>query len=263
MSAVLPALFLGHGSPINALEDNEFARAWTALGRDLPTPRAVLCISAHWETDGLRVTASAAPETIHDFHGFPDALHRFQYPAPGAPELAERVAARTGAAADPARGLDHGAWSVLCRMWPAADVPVVQLSLDRRLAPAGFVALGRTLAPLRAEGVLLLGSGNLVHNLSLIERSEERGFPWAEDFAARARERILAGDAAALADWSSLGPTAALAVPTAEHYLPLLPILGARAPSEPIALLTDRIVLGSIGMTAVVCGAAEARAGVP
>ena len=254
MSGALPALFLGHGSPMNALEDNEFSRAWTGLGRCLPQPRAVLCLSAHWETDGPRVTASAAPETIHDFYGFPDALFRFQYPAPGAPKLAERVAALTGAAADPARGLDHGAWSVLCRLYPQADVPVVQLSLDRRLAPAGFVALGRTLAPLRAEGVLLLGSGNFVHHLGLLDRSMDGGFPWAEDFAARARDRIRAGDADALADWPALGPGAALAVPTAEHYLPLLPVLGARAAGEPIALFTDRLILGSLGMTSVLVG---------
>jgi 4,5-DOPA dioxygenase extradiol len=189
----------------------------------------VLCISAHWETDGLRVTSSPTPATIHDFSGFPAELFRLQYPAPGAPALARRVAALTGAAEDPARGLDHGAWSVLCRMWPAADVPVLQLSLDRRLAPSSFLALGRALAPLREEGVLLLGSGNLVHNLGILDREREGGFPWADDFAARTRALILAGDAVALADWPSRGPSAALAVPTAEHYLPLLPILGARA----------------------------------
>jgi 4,5-DOPA dioxygenase extradiol len=260
MSDRLPALFLGHGSPMNTLEDNEFSRSWTALGRRLPQPRAVLCLSAHWETDGLRVTAAAAPETIHDFYGVPDALFRFQYAAPGAPALAARVAALTGAAEDPTRGLDHGAWSVLCRLYPQAEVPVIQLSLDRRRAPADFLALGRQLAPLRAEGVLLLGSGNLVHNLGILDREREGGFPWADDFAARTRALILAGDADALADWPSLGPAAALAVPTAEHYLPLLPILGARAPDESVEFLTERIVLGSIGMTSVVFGGTTLRA---
>lgn len=236
------------------MEDNEFARAWAHLGRRLGRPAAVLCLSAHWETDGLFVTGAAAPATIHDFFGFPEELFRVRYPAPGAPALAARVAALTGAKVDAERGLDHGAWSLLCRMWPAAEVSVLQLSLDRGRDAPDFIALGALLAPLRAEGVLLLGSGNLVHNLGAIAWRAPGGLPWAEEFAARLRPLLLAGDAAALADWSSLGPAARLAVPTREHYLPVLPILGARAPGEALALATDRVVLGSIGMTSVLVG---------
>lgn len=252
----MPALFVGHGSPMNALEDNAFTRAWRAVAAALPRPRAVLCVSAHWETDGPRVTAREQPRTIHDFYGFPPELFRVQYPAPGAPALAERVVAlgaAHGAARDTGWGIDHGAWSVLIRMYPEADVPVVQLSLDTGLSPAEHFALARALRPLRDEGVLLLGSGNIVHNLRLM-RWESTAFDWAEAFDARVAERIEQGDDDALIDWRALGPGAALAVPTAEHYLPLLYALAQRGPGEKATFFAEGVTLGSISMRSVRIG---------
>ncbi len=245
---------------MNAIENNEFHRAWRGLGERLVQPSAVLCISAHWETHGLRVTSSAAPATIHDFHGFPEALFRVRYPAPGDPTLAAGVSALTGAVPDPERGLDHGAWSVLRAMFPDARVPVVQLSLDRERAPADMLQLGRRLAPLRADRVLILGSGNVVHNLGRMDWNQQDGFGWAGVFLGKVKDRIRADDADALTNWPALGPEAALAVPTAEHFLPLLPVLGARAPGESADFLTDRAVNGSIGMTSVLLGGATVRA---
>ena len=252
----MPALFVGHGSPMNALEDNAFTRAWRAVAAALPRPRAVLCVSAHWETDGPRVTAQLQPRTIHDFYGFPPELFRVQYPAPGAQALAERVVAlgaAHGAARDTGWGIDHGAWSVLIRMYPEADVPVVQLSLDTGLSPAEHFALARALRPLRDEGVLLLGSGNIVHNLRLI-RWEDVAYDWATEFDSKVAQRIERQDDAALVDYRSLGPGAALAVPTDEHYLPLLYVLAQRDPAEKITFFAEGVTLGSISMRSVRIG---------
>jgi len=182
----MPVLFVGHGSPMNAIEDNEFARAWTEAGKDLPRPKAVLCVSAHWETAGTQVTAMDTPQTIYDFYGFPPELYAKTYPASGSPELAQRViemARPVEVVADLGRGLDHGAWSVLARLFPRADVPVVQLSLDHRLSPQAHYDLGRALQPLRTEGVLILGSGNIVHNLSLVVWADT-AYDWAVEFDA-------------------------------------------------------------------------------
>jgi len=254
----LPALFLGHGSPMNAIEDSPFRRAWGELGQRLPRPEAILCISAHWETRGVFLTGPAAPPTIHDFYGFPDELFAVRYPAPGAPELAQRAASmleRHGAGLDPERGLDHGCWSVLLAMYPDADVPVVQLSLDTREPGPFHYALARELRPLRDEGVLIVGSGNLVHNLRLADFALDSGYDWALRFDALVRGRIEAGDHAALAAYSELGPDARLAVPTPEHYLPLLYALAVQDAGEPVALFNTGAVLGSISMTSVVVGA--------
>lgn len=251
-TARLPALFLGHGSPLNAIEENEFHLAWRQLGQRLPWPAAVLCVSAHWETDGPRVSAGALPETIHDFRGFPPELFAVQYPAPGAPVLARRVAELTGAVLDEQRGLDHGAWSVLRAMYPDADVPVLQFSLDVRRSPSEHAELGRALSPLRDEGVLVLGSGNAVHNLALLDWRKADGFDWAQrshDLVKRALQ-----DGAALADHRALLPDAALAVPTLEHWLPLLYVDALRRPGEPATLLTDRVVMGSLSMLSVLIG---------
>ena len=252
----MPALFVGHGSPMNALEDNAFTRAWREVAAALPRPRAVLCVSAHWETEGPRVTAQLQPRTIHDFYGFPPELFQVQYPAPGAPALADRVVALGAThhtAKDTGWGLDHGAWSVLIRMYPEADVPIVQLSLDTALSPAEHFALARALRPLRDEGVLLLGSGNIVHNLRLM-RWENTAFDWAAAFDAKVAERIEQRDDAALIDWRALGPGAALAVPTAEHYLPLLYVLAQRGPGEKAAFFAEGVTLGSISMRSVRIG---------
>jgi 4,5-DOPA dioxygenase extradiol len=262
-TGLMPALFLGHGSPMNAIEDNPCSREWAALGRRLPRPRAILCISAHWETRGVSVSAGGQPETIHDFYGFPQALFEVRYPAPGSPWLARRVAELLGAGPAPLpvqldaqRGLDHGAWSVLRPMIPQADVPVVQLSLDSAQPGSWHLALGRRLAPLRKEGVLILGSGDIVHNLRLFSFHRTAAMDWALRFRALANRLIEAGDDQALADWPALGADAHLAIPTPEHYLPLLYVLGARRPGEKPVLFND-MVTSSLSMTSLIYGAAD------
>lgn len=244
-----PALFVGHGSPMNAIEDNPYARAWRELGASLPRPQAILCVSAHWQTQGTLVTAMPAPRTIHDFYGFPAELHAMRYPAPGSPELAELVRQTAGAdtvQADTRWGLDHGTWSVLARMYPAADIPVVQLSLDVRKTPAEHYALAQSLAPLRRQGVLILGSGNLVHNLPMV-CWDDRAYPWAQRFDTLARGLIEAGEYASLVDYGSL-PDARLAIPTNEHYLPLLYILALREADEAPAWFCEQVTMCSISM---------------
>ena len=257
-------LFVGHGSPMNAIEDNAFRRAWGEIGARLPRPKSILCVSAHWETrGGVRLTASEAPETIHDFYGFPQALFDVRYPASGDPALARRAAgllaasdARLDAAPglDPARGLDHGAWSFLLAMYPEADVPVVQLSLDTSRPGEFHHRLARALAPLRAEGVLIAGSGNIVHNLSVLDLDASAPYDWAVRFDGEVRRRLLARQPEGLIDFESLGPDAALAVPTPEHYLPLLYAIGLQEKDEPLALF-NTTVSSSISMTSVLIGA--------
>ena len=252
----MPVLFVGHGSPMNALEDNAFTAGWRAAASAIPRPRAILCVSAHWQTDGPHVTAMERPRTIHDFYGFPPELFRVQYPAPCSPWLAGRVVAlgaAHGIAKNSGWGLDHGAWSVLIRMYPEADVPVVQLSLDARRSPAEHFALARSLRPLRDEGVLLLGSGNIVHNLRLI-RWEDVAYDWATEFDSKVAQRIERQDDAALVDYRSLGPGAALAVPTDEHYLPLLYALAQRDAGEKATFFAEGVTLGSISMRSLRIG---------
>lgn len=252
-----PALFIGHGSPMNALERNRYTEAWRALGTSLPRkPKAVLCISAHWLTRVLAVTAMPQPRTIHDFGGFPEPLFAVQYPAPGDAALAARVGALLAplpVAQDLAWGLDHGAWSVLVHLFPKADVPVLQLSLDASQPEAFHLALGAKLSALRDEGVLVLGSGNVVHNLRRLDGSGG-AYDWATRFNDWARARILAGDHAALCEWRSQGQDAAWSIPSAEHYWPLLPVLGTRQAGEAVSIPVDGIELGSISMMAVRVG---------
>jgi 4,5-DOPA dioxygenase extradiol len=248
---------------MNAIEDSAFRRGWAELGRALPRPEAILCVSAHWETQGVFLTGAEVPSTIHDFYGFPRELFAVRYRAPGQPALARRVASMlggVGAVVDPARGLDHGCWSVLVAMYPEADVPVVQLSLDSRQPGAFHYALAKELRPLRDAGVLILGSGNLVHNLRLVDFGRDTGYDWAVRFDAAVRARIEAGDHAALAGWDDLGPDARLSIPTPEHYLPLLYALGVQQPGDQVWLFNAATVLGSISMTSVLIGSsAEAR----
>jgi 4,5-DOPA dioxygenase extradiol len=249
----MPALFVGHGSPMNAIEDNAFHRSWLELGRQLPRPRAILCVSAHWQTHGTAVSSAAQPATIHDFYGFPRELFAVRYPAPGDPALAARVAALvTGVPVglDPERGLDHGAWSVLRALYPAADVPVLQLSLDARRPGAWHYALGRELTALRDEGVLILGSGNIVHNLGLYEFDSGSQPAWAVGFRDKTNALILAGDHGALANYATLGPEAGLAVPTPEHYLPLLYVLAVQQPGDRVSVFND-VVTSAVSMTSV------------
>ena len=260
MSHMLPAVFFGHGNPMNALAVNGYTEAWRRMGEETPRPRAILAISAHWFVPQTGVTVMTAPRTIHDFGGFPRELYQVQYPAPGDPELARRVAkllAPLDVNLDETWGLDHGTWSVLRHAYPAADIPVVQLSIDQR-APASFhFDLGRRLAPLRAEGVLIAASGNLVHNLRAYDWGGEAHGPydWAARFERRARALIEAGEFQPLVEYGNLGADAALAIPTPDHYLPLLYVLGARQPADPIAFPVEGVDGGSVSMLAVCVGA--------
>lgn len=222
-----PALFLAHGSPMNAITDNRYSQAWRHLGTQLPRPKAILAISAHFQTRGVAVTAMPKPRTIHDFGGFPPALYQMQYPAPGSPELAQRVAELL--APQPVYldrehwGLDHGSWSVLVHLFPKADIPVVQLSLDVHKTPAEHYELAQRLLPLRSEGVMIIGFGNVVHNLYAVVREENAPtYPWAERFNAAVRSALERGDHAALCQWQNLDREAKYSVPSDEHYLPLL-----------------------------------------
>jgi 4,5-DOPA dioxygenase extradiol len=254
--AKMPALFVGHGSPMNAIEDNPFSQAWAEAARALPKPAAILCVSAHWETAGPRVTGMERPRTIHDFGGFPRALFEYQYPAPGSPDLARLAQASVTQArvdADQAWGLDHGTWSVLCRMYPQADVPVVQLSLDRERPPAWHYALGRELRGLRERGVLIVGSGNVVHNLRAVVW-QDTAHDWAVEFDAQVKQLIESGDHAAIVDYPRLGSAARLAVPTAEHYLPLLYILALQDPGEAAGFFAEQVTYGSLSMRSMRIG---------
>ncbi len=258
-SSPMPALFIGHGNPMNAIEDSVYSAAWRDVAAAIPRPKAILCVSAHWETEGTFVTAMEEPRTIHDFYGFPDALYQVQFPAPGSRELAERVhalASSTAVRLDAGYswGLDHGAWSVLCRMYPAADIPVVQLSLDRTQHPRFHYDLGRELQALRREGVLILGSGNIVHNLRLLQWNAAEPYPWAAEFDRQAAELILAGEHDRLVAYPSLGEASRLSIPTPEHYLPLLYILALQQPGEPVSFFAEGLPLGSISMRSVRIG---------
>lgn len=258
--ARMPALFVGHGNPMNAIEDNRWSRALRALAAELPAPRAVLAVSAHWYVEGLFTTGAEQPRTIHDFGGFPDELYRVTYPAPGDPALARRVAALLGgrrAAVTGAWGLDHGTWTVLRHLRPAADVPVVQLSLDAGLSPAEHLALGRALAPLRDEGVLLLGSGNVTHDLRHAFGAWHRGEAATPDWAAAFDEAA----ARAVADRDEAWLAGALALeegrrahPTPEHFLPLLHVAGAALPDEPVTSPITGFDMSSLSMRAIRVG---------
>jgi 4,5-DOPA dioxygenase extradiol len=255
----MPALFVGHGNPMNALSDNEWTRAWAALGARLPRPRAVLAISAHWYLPGTRVTASASPRTIHDFGGFPRELFAVRYPAPGDAALAGRVQQLLEpltVGADETWGLDHGTWSVLCHMYPRADVPVVQLSIDETEAAAFHLKIGTRLRALRAEGILVLGSGDIVHNLHTYSWGvhPREPYDWGLRFEADVRRRLQTADTGALVDYMASGADAQLSVPTPEHYLPLLYVLGASFPGEAVSFPVTGMDGGSVSMLAVQFG---------
>ncbi len=255
----LPALVVGHGSPMNAIEDNEFSRAWAEVGRSLPRPEAILCVSAHWETSGTQVTAMETPRTIHDFSGFPRELNEYRYPAPGSPALAglvrETLAGSAPVALDQTWGLDHGTWSVLTRMYPQADLPIVQLSLDQTRPPADHYRIGQALRPLRRRGVLIVGSGNVVHNLGLARFDlEGRAYDWAAEFDETLRRLIAAGDHRAVVEYERLGRAASLAIPTNEHYLPLLYVLGLQEEGEGVEFFAEGMTFGSLSMRSIRVG---------
>jgi 4,5-DOPA dioxygenase extradiol len=256
MTNRMPALFVGHGSPMNALEDNAFTRGWRDAAGRIDRPRAILCVSAHWETRGVAVGATAQPETIHDFYGFPQALFDVRYPAPGDPGLAERIAGlvkSTNVRLDHQYGLDHGTWSVLRVMYPDADVPVLQLSLDTTQPGDFHVRLAQELTPLREEGVLILGSGNIVHNLREFNWRDPAPLDWAARADAKIRALVGRGDVAVLADWQNLGADIVRGVGGPEHYLPLVHVLAQRQADEPIRVFNEAVV-GSISMACVQIG---------
>ena len=257
---MLPTIFFGHGNPMNALMHNGYTEAWRTFGARV-RPRAVLAISAHWYVRGTGVTISTAPRTIHDFGGFPQELFQVQYPAPGDPELARRVQqllAPLPVTLDDTWGLDHGTWSVLAHVYPAADVPVVQLSIDATRPAAFHFEIGRKLAQLRDENILIVGSGNLVHNLRKYAwgGGVDGAYDWAERFEREARGLLLGGDFKPLVDFERLGSDARLSIPTPDHYLPLLYVLGARAPGEGASIPLTGFDLGTISMTGVQIGVA-------
>jgi len=255
----MPAIFFGHGNPMNALLVNEYTRAWAKMGEEVPRPRAVLCVSAHWYVPGTFVTAMPAPRTIHDFGGFPRQLYEVTYPAPGDPALALRVRellAPTPVGLDESWGLDHGAWSVLCHAFPESDVPVLQLSIDETQSAAFHYEAGKRLSALRDEGVLIVGSGNLVHNLHAYAwgRHPVEPFDWAVRFEARARELLSARDHAPLIEYETLGRDARLAVPTPDHYLPLLYVIALQREADPIRFPVEGVDGGSISMLSIQIG---------
>ncbi len=259
MPTLMPAVFFGHGNPMNALARNPYTEAWAALGRATPKPKAILSVSAHWFVPDTGVTVSTAPRTIHDFGGFPKELYAVRYPAPGDPELARRVRdllAPMPVSPDERWGLDHGTWSVLVHAYPGADVPVVQLSIDEREPPDFHYEIGRRLATLREEGVLIAGSGNLVHNLHAYAWGQRKvePFDWAIRFEQQAREMILAAEHRPLLDYEALGRDARLAVPTPDHFLPLLYVLGTRQPGEAVSFPVQGVDGGSVSMLAVKLG---------
>lgn len=255
----LPAIFIGHGNPMNAIGQNAYTEAWSEIGRSMPKPKALLCVSAHWYIPAVAVTAMVRPRTIHDFGGFPRELFEFQYPAPGSPELAGRVKEIVGEGVhlDQGKwGLDHGTWSVLAHVFPEADIPVVQLSINETEPPAFHYKLGRSLAPLRDEGVLIVGSGNIVHNLHTYAwgKHDAEPFDWAVRFDEKIRDLITSGDHEPAVNYESLGRDALLSVPTPDHYLPLLYIAALAEKGDEISFPAGGFDGGSISMTAVRIG---------
>lgn len=256
MTEKMPVLFVGHGSPMNAIEDNEFARAWTEAGKALPKPRAILCVSAHWVTRGTLVTAMDQPRMIYDMYGFPKELYEVQYPAPGSAGLAEqvrRIIKRTDVQMDQEWGLDHGTWSVLRRMFPEAAIPVIQMSLNANLPIEGHYEVAAQLAELRNEGVLIISSGNIVHNLSLVE-FRDFAYDWAAEFDAQVKNWILTDDHEPLINFNRQGQSAQLAINSGEHYVPLLYALALKERDEQVSFFAEKIWGGSVSMRSVRIG---------
>ena len=259
MPQIMPAIFFGHGNPMNAVMNNNYTEGWRRMGKQTPKPKAILSISAHWFVPETGVTISTAPRTIHDFGGFPRELYQVQYPAPGDPELARRVKTLLEPLQvnlDNSWGLDHGTWSVLRHVYPAADVPVVQLSIDETQPSSFHFEIGRRLAPLRDEGILIVGSGNLVHNLHAYAwgRHVPDPYDWAIRFENEAKEMMLAGEYKPLINYETLGPEASLSIPTPDHYLPLLYVIATRQQGEVITFPIEGVDGGSISMLSVQIG---------
>ena len=251
---VMPALFIGHGSPMNGIENNQFTEGWKKSIENLPLPKAIICISAHWETNGVKITAQPKPKTIHDFYGFPQELFAVQYPAPGSRQLAEEIAEKLKdrlIELDESWGFDHGTWTVIRHLYPRADPPVLQLSLNRLMPPIDHYRLGAALNHVRRKGVLIIGSGNMVHNLRMVNFRQENGYDWAEKANETFKKLILEVRHRELIDFRDLGSEANLSIPTPEHYLPLLYILGLQEKTDKIEIFNDAVELGSLSMTSV------------
>jgi 4,5-DOPA dioxygenase extradiol len=259
VSTRMPVVFIGHGNPMLTLTDNRFTRAWQHIGDSLPRPKAIVVVSAHWYRDGVAVTAMDAPRTIHDFSGFPQELFDVRYAAPGAPALAQRVCdllAPLQVELDYSWGLDHGTWAVLKHVYPRADVPIVQLSIDASQPAQFHYDLGKRLAPLRNEGILIVGSGNVVHNLRMARWEEDAApYDWAQRFELVIKDHMGRGDHAPLIDFHRLDPQAALSVPSPDHYLPLLYVAGAQTKGDAVAFPVEGIDMGSMSMLTAVIGA--------
>ena len=249
----MPLLFVGHGSPMNAIEENIFSNKWREIGKNLPRPKAILCVSAHWMTTGTFVNVLPKPETIHDFYGFPPELFAANYPAPGSPDFANQTIELSNNEVKPTQdwGLDHGCWSVLLPMFPKADIPVYQLSLDLAKPPSYHYNLAKQLKALRNRGVMIIGSGNIVHNLGMMQW-ENKAFDWALEFDAWSKERIESGDHQSLIDYDKRGQIAKLAIPTNEHYLPLLYTLALQEKGEDLTFFNEQTVMGSISMRSMI-----------
>lgn len=260
-TSTMPVLFLGHGSPMNAIEENEFVNGFRKVSSEIEMPKAILVVSAHWETPGTQVTAMDFPTTIHDFGGFPKALYEVQYPAPGSPALAkqtQQLVKSSEVHLDDQWGLDHGAWSVIRHMYPEANVPIIQMSIDYRKSPQEHYQLAQELRALRNKGVLIVGSGNLVHNLRMVDwrrLNENYAFDWAEEASQKMSEFILNRDHENLIQFSKQGRAFQLSIPTPEHFLPLLYTLGLQDKNEGISLFNDKPLAGSLTMTSVKIGA--------
>lgn len=247
----MPVLFVGHGSPMNAIEDNAYTRAWKEVAARIPKPEAILAISAHWFTAGSRIGDAEQPEMIYDMYGFPEELYRVNYNAPGAPELAHltKDSISRNVKIDNTWGIDHGTWSVLNNMYPAADIPVCQLSIDRTAGAEKHFQIGQEISYLREKGVLILASGNIVHNLALINWSMDGGYPWANEFDKYIKEKITSRHYQEVINYQSAGDSAKWAFPTTEHYYPLLYALGASAATDKLTVFNDSRTLGSMSMT--------------
>ncbi len=258
----MPLLFLGHGSPMNAIEDNEFVQGFKKIAATLPHPRAILCISAHWFTEGTKVTAMENPRTIYDFYGFPKSLYEVQYPAKGSPALAEETRQllqnTTKVEADTAWGLDHGAWSVIKHLYPNADIPVIQLSIDYTKDAAYHYELAKQLQVLRHKGILIIGSGNIIHNLRLVDfqnfHKDNYGYDWAIEARTLINNSLLDGDYAPLVQYTRQGKAFDLAIPSPDHFLPLLYVLGLQQKGDTLSLFNDKLLAGSLSMTSVRIG---------
>jgi 4,5-DOPA dioxygenase extradiol len=256
----MPVLFLGHGSPMNAIEENEFTEGWKSIGKTIPKPAAVLCISAHWETRGTFVTSMEKPKTIHDFGGFPEELYEVQYPAPGNPDLAmeiKNLVTNTQIELDEKWGLDHGCWSVVRHLYPNADIPVIQMSMDYYMSAQQHYDLANELAIFRNKGILIIGSGNMVHNLGLVDwnkLNDTYGFEWAIEAGEKMKKYILSSDHEQLINYRSQGRAFDLAIPTPDHYLPLLYTMALQDKEDTVYIFNDKPVGGSLTMTSVKIG---------